>query len=113
MAGWDVTARAWGIRTNDCHTCLPAPWATACGRAQRRADAAGRPVRCLTTMDNLTKLYRIRKTCLEMLKDRGYLVSEVRCPASPPSWRAARPQRRTPPPPDASADSTSITIHMR
>ena len=29
-------------------------------------------------MDTLTKLYRIRRTCLEMLKDRGYLVSEVR-----------------------------------
>jgi DNA-directed RNA polymerase I, II, and III subunit RPABC1 len=28
-------------------------------------------------MDMLTKLFRIRKTCLEMLKERGYLVSEV------------------------------------
>ena len=29
-------------------------------------------------MDLLTKLYRIRKTCLEMLHDRGYLVSQAR-----------------------------------
>lgn len=28
-------------------------------------------------MDNLTKLYRIRKTCLEMLNDRSYLVAQV------------------------------------
>jgi len=28
-------------------------------------------------MDNCTKLFRIKKTCLEMLHDRGYLVSQV------------------------------------
>ena len=28
-------------------------------------------------MDNCTKLYRIKKTCMEMLHDRGYLVSQV------------------------------------
>lgn len=28
-------------------------------------------------MDNLTKLYRIRKTCLEMLNDRQYLIGQV------------------------------------
>lgn len=27
-------------------------------------------------MDQLTKLFRIRKTCMEMLKDREYLVSD-------------------------------------
>ncbi|CAK0786648.1 hypothetical protein CVIRNUC_009862 [Coccomyxa viridis] len=27
-------------------------------------------------MDNLTKLYRIRKTCLEMLNDRQYLIGQ-------------------------------------
>ncbi|KAK9832489.1 hypothetical protein WJX81_001238 [Elliptochloris bilobata] len=27
-------------------------------------------------MDNCTKLYRIKKTCMEMLHDRGYLVSQ-------------------------------------
>ncbi|BDA50058.1 DNA-directed RNA polymerases I, II, and III subunit RPABC1 [Coccomyxa sp. Obi] len=27
-------------------------------------------------MDNMTKLYRIRKTCLEMLNDRGYLIAQ-------------------------------------
>ena len=32
-------------------------------------------------MDNLTKLYRIRKTCLEMLNDRQYLIGQV-CPSS-------------------------------
>ena len=31
-------------------------------------------------MDNLTKLYRIRKTCLEMLNDRQYLIGQV-CPS--------------------------------
>ena len=29
-------------------------------------------------MDNLTKHYRIRKTCLEMLNDRQYLIGQVR-----------------------------------
>lgn len=29
-------------------------------------------------MDNLTRLYRIRKTCLEMLRDRGFLITQVR-----------------------------------
>ena len=28
-------------------------------------------------LDNLTKLYRIRKTAVEMLADRGYLVVSV------------------------------------
>ncbi|KAK9903534.1 hypothetical protein WJX75_008157 [Coccomyxa subellipsoidea] len=27
-------------------------------------------------MDNMTRLYRIRKTCLEMLNDRGYLIAQ-------------------------------------
>ena len=29
-------------------------------------------------MDNLTRLYRIRRTCLEMLNDRNYLIVKVR-----------------------------------
>ena len=29
-------------------------------------------------MDNLTKHFRIRKTCLEMLNDRQYLIGQVR-----------------------------------
>lgn len=29
-------------------------------------------------MDNATRLYRIRKTCLEMLADRDYVVTSVR-----------------------------------
>jgi len=36
-------------------------------------------------MDNCTKLFRIKKTCLEMLHDRGYLVSQVTCTRSPHS----------------------------
>lgn len=28
-------------------------------------------------MDFNTRMYRIRKTCLEMLHDRGYLITEV------------------------------------
>ncbi len=31
----------------------------------------------IIAMDTVTKLFRIRRTCLEMLRDRGYLVSEV------------------------------------
>ncbi|KAG1664252.1 hypothetical protein FOA52_003506 [Chlamydomonas sp. UWO 241] len=38
-------------------------------------------------MDQLTKLYRIRKTCLEMLKDRGYLVSEEELALSKDAFR--------------------------
>lgn len=29
-------------------------------------------------MDAATRMYRIRKTCLEMLHDRDYVISEVR-----------------------------------
>ena len=29
-------------------------------------------------MDVSTRLYQIRRTCCEMLADRGYLVAEVR-----------------------------------
>lgn len=28
-------------------------------------------------MDSCTRLYRVRKTCLEMLQDRGYVVTSV------------------------------------
>ncbi len=30
-------------------------------------------------MDQCTRLYRVRKTCLEMLQDRGYVITSVRC----------------------------------
>jgi DNA-directed RNA polymerase I, II, and III subunit RPABC1 len=38
-------------------------------------------------MDNLTKLFRIRKTCLEMLRDREYLVSDDEISRNKDSFR--------------------------
>ncbi len=30
-----------------------------------------------SALDNATRLFRVRKTCLEMLNDRGYLIGQV------------------------------------
>lgn len=38
-------------------------------------------------MDTLTKMHRIRRTCLEMLKDRGYLVSDEEISVEKPAFR--------------------------
>lgn len=40
-------------------------------------------------MDNLTRLFRIRKTCMELLRDRGYLITQVGSMCTSTEWRSA------------------------
>lgn len=52
----------------------------ACRRGRSPALVAGRrdlQQTPIAAMDNLSRLFNIRKTCLELLRDRNYLISQV------------------------------------
>ena len=70
------------------------PRATGARRAPTSPASAPTPLaaHCPFKMDFSTRMYRIRRTCLEMLFDRNYLITEVRTGASAiPLLERARP----------------------
>lgn len=69
-------------KRNTCSPSCPCPTPRLTS-APRRSDRLASAARRSGGMDNLTRLYRIRKTCLEMLNDRGYLIVKV-----PLRWHA-------------------------